>query len=109
MELFNRPGLMELHLVYTDTTSSAAVVAQARALLIDQFKRRKVIEGLRPGPNRVGPYGLLTPIADAVKLIFKEIIVPTAANKGLFFLGPIMTIMPALAAWASLRLWSIEP
>ncbi|MCH7344866.1 NADH-quinone oxidoreductase subunit NuoH [Pelomonas sp. CA6] len=55
---------------------------------------------IRPGPNRVGPYGLLTPIADAVKLIFKEIITPAAANKGLFFLGPIMTIMPALAAWA---------
>ena len=55
---------------------------------------------IRPGPNRVGPLGLLQPIADAVKLIFKEIIVPTAANKGLFFLGPIMTIMPSLAAWA---------
>ena len=55
---------------------------------------------VRPGPNRVGPFGLLTPIADAVKLIFKEIIRPTAASKGLFFLGPIMTIMPALAAWA---------
>ncbi len=55
---------------------------------------------VRPGPNRVGPYGLLTPIADAVKLIFKEIIRPTAANKGLFFLAPVMTIMPALAAWA---------
>jgi NADH-quinone oxidoreductase subunit H len=54
---------------------------------------------LRPGPNRVGPYGLLTPIADAVKLVFKEIIRPTAANKPLFFLGPVMTIMPALAAW----------
>lgn len=55
---------------------------------------------IRPGPNRVGPWGLLTPIADAVKLIFKEIIKPTAASKGLFFLGPVMTIMPALAAWA---------
>ena len=55
---------------------------------------------VRPGPNRVGPLGLLQPIADAVKLIFKEIIVPTAANKKLFFLGPVMTIMPALAAWA---------
>jgi NADH-quinone oxidoreductase subunit H len=55
---------------------------------------------VRPGPNRVGPWGLLTPIADAVKLVFKEIIRPTAANKGLFFLAPVMTIMPALAAWA---------
>ena len=55
---------------------------------------------LRLGPNRVGPFGLLTPIADAVKLVFKEIIRPTAASKGLFFLGPVMTIMPALAAWA---------
>ncbi|MFN0185072.1 MAG: NADH-quinone oxidoreductase subunit NuoH [Aquabacterium sp.] len=66
------------------------------------FWERKAIAWtqIRPGPNRVGPFGLLTPIADAVKLIFKEIIRPTAAAKGLFFLGPIMTIMPALAAWA---------
>ena len=55
---------------------------------------------IRLGPNRVGPLGLLQPIADAVKLIFKEIIRPTAASKGLLFLGPVMTIMPALAAWA---------
>jgi len=55
---------------------------------------------IRPGPNRVGPLGLLTPIADAVKLIFKEIIRPTASNKMLFFVAPVMTIMPALAAWA---------
>jgi NADH-quinone oxidoreductase subunit H len=55
---------------------------------------------IRPGPNRVGPFGLLTPIADAVKLIFKEIILPAAANRPLFLLGPVMTIMPALAAWA---------
>ena len=55
---------------------------------------------IRPGPNRVGPFGLLTPIADAVKLIFKEIILPSAANHPLFLLGPVLTIMPALAAWA---------
>ena len=55
---------------------------------------------IRPGPNRVGPLGLLQPIADAVKLIFKEIILPSAANKPLFLLAPVMTIMPALAAWA---------
>ncbi len=55
---------------------------------------------IRLGPNRVGPRGWLQPIADAVKLIFKEIILPSAANKALFLLGPVMTIMPALAAWA---------
>ena len=55
---------------------------------------------VRVGPNRVGPLGLLQPIADALKLLTKEILVPAAANRGLFFIGPILTIMPALAAWA---------
>ena len=55
---------------------------------------------VRVGPNRVGPLGLLQPIADALKLLTKEILVPSAANKELFFIGPILTIMPAMAAWA---------
>jgi NADH-quinone oxidoreductase subunit H len=54
---------------------------------------------IRIGPNRIGPSGLLQPIADAVKLMTKEIILPTMSAKGLFYLGPIMTIMPALVAW----------
>ncbi len=55
---------------------------------------------VRIGPNRVGPLGLLQPIADVIKLLTKEIIVPTAANRYLFILAPIITIAPALAAWA---------
>ena len=54
---------------------------------------------IRIGPNRVGPLGLLQPIADAVKLMFKEIITPSQANKALYFAAPMMTIMPALVAW----------
>jgi NADH-quinone oxidoreductase subunit H len=55
---------------------------------------------VRMGPNRVGPLGLLQPIADGFKLLMKEIIVPQAANRWLFVMAPVMTIMPAMAAWA---------
>lgn len=54
----------------------------------------------RVGPNRVGPYGLLQPIADGLKLLMKEIIVPTGSNKFLFVLAPVLSLAPALAAWA---------
>ena len=54
----------------------------------------------RIGPNRVGPFGLLQPIADGIKLLMKEIIVPSGSNKFLFAIAPVLSIAPALAAWA---------
>jgi NADH-quinone oxidoreductase subunit H len=55
---------------------------------------------VRKGPNRVGYKGILQPIADAIKLLMKEQMVPAGANKALFFLAPVVMVAPALAAWS---------
>ena len=72
------------------------------AVMYYTYAERKVLAYMhvRIGPNRVGPAGLLQPIADAVKLLFKEIVIPTNADRYLFVIAPILSLVPALAAWA---------
>uniref|UniRef100_UPI00056ED3B7 NADH-quinone oxidoreductase subunit NuoH n=1 Tax=Acidihalobacter prosperus TaxID=160660 RepID=UPI00056ED3B7 len=93
-----------------DLQTLLVIVAKIVAILIPllisvayfTFAERKVIGYIqvRIGPNRVGPRGWLQPIADALKLIMKEVIIPTRANRLLFFVAPLLAIAPALAAWA---------
>jgi NADH-quinone oxidoreductase subunit H len=93
-----------------DLIQTVIIVAKIVAILIPlmlgvaylTFAERKIIGYMqvRIGPNRVGPRGWLQPIADALKLLMKEVIIPTNANRFLFVIAPILSIMPALAAWA---------
>ena len=80
----------------------AIVVPLLVAVAYLTYAERKVIGAmqLRKGPNVVGPFGLLQPLADGLKLFLKETIVPTSANKGVFIIAPMLTFILAIIAWA---------
>jgi len=101
-------GVMLFSLASNMTFILAIVIPLLLGVAYLTFAERKIIAymQIRVGPNRVTFFGIPwlrgwgQPIADAVKAIMKEIIIPTGANKFLFILAPVLTIMPALAAWA---------
>ena len=66
------------------------------------YAERKIMAAmqLRRGPNVVGPFGLFQPFADAIKMLMKETIIPTGADRVLFVIGPMLTFMLAMIAWA---------
>ena len=106
MELFNSlwgslPSELQ-YLIWTMIKIIAIVGPMMIVVAYYTYFERKIIGYMhvRIGPNRVGPKGWLQPIADALKLMFKEIVIPTNANKLLFLIAPAITLGPALAAWA---------
>ena len=80
----------------------AIVLPLIIAVAMFVYWERKVIGWMhvRLGPNKIGPFGLLQAFADVVKLLIKEVILPTTANRFLYYLAPLLTLIPALAAWA---------
>ncbi len=88
--------------LYTVLKIVAIIVPLMLGVAYLTLAERKVIGFIqvRIGPNRVGPWGLLQPIADGMKLAFKEVILPAKSNLYLFLVAPVLAIGPALAAWA---------
>jgi len=91
-----------IYLMWTLAKILAISVPIITAVAFYTYFERKVIGAMqiRVGPSRVGPLGLIQPFADVLKLLIKEIILPTNSNKFLFVLAPVIALAPALAAWA---------
>lgn len=90
------------HIGWIAGLSIATILPLLLSVAYLTYAERKVIGYMqcRIGPNRVGPAGLLQPIADVVKLLFKEVILPTRSNLYLFVVAPVLSLVPALAGWA---------
>ncbi|WP_330110220.1 NADH-quinone oxidoreductase subunit NuoH [Methylophaga thalassica] len=87
------PNLLKILLIIVPLMLSVAYLTYAERKVIGYIQTRI-------GPNRVGPWGLLQPIADGLKLLLKEVIFPAKSNLYLFLIAPVLAIGPALAAWA---------
>ncbi|MAX52614.1 MAG: NADH-quinone oxidoreductase subunit NuoH [Methylophaga sp.] len=87
------PNLFKILLIIVPLMLSVAYLTYAERKVIGYIQTRI-------GPNRVGPWGLLQPIADGLKLLMKEVIFPAKSNLYLFLVAPVLAIGPALAAWA---------
>jgi NADH-quinone oxidoreductase subunit H len=95
-------SFLQLEPIWTILKIVAIMLPLILSVAYATYFERKVIGWmqLRTGPNRVGPLGLIQPFADVVKLLMKEIIIPSKASPKLFIIAPVLVIMPAFAAWA---------
>src|SRR3974390_2684222 len=101
-----------MHSFLSDTDIGRVILTFAEALVLLvpvligvaylTYAERKVLGAmqLRKGPNVVGPFGLFQPFADAIKMLFKETVIPTGSNRLLFLMAPMLTFGLAMIAWA---------
>ena len=94
------------YIIKTVTSILMIIVPLFLVVAYVTYSERKIIGFMqsRMGPMRVGPYGLLQPIADVLKLVSKEIIIPTSANKGIFLTAPMLMLIPSLLVWSVIPL-----
>ncbi len=100
------------HFVLTLAETLAIMVPLLISVAYMTYAERKILAAmqLRVGPNVVGPFGLMQPFADALKMLMKETVVPTGANRALFLLAPVLTFVLAMIAWAVIPMgdgWAI--
>ena len=102
MDFWNTVPAVLHYLVTTLFKILILTVGVILCVAFSTYFERKVIGSMqaRVGPNRVGPLGLLQPFADVFKLLFKEVIVPSQSSKFIFVIAPLLSLTPALAAWA---------
>ncbi len=94
------------HLIIITTQILAVMITVILTVAFTTYFERKVIGHMqgRLGPNRVGPLGLGQPFADVLKLLIKEVVIPSKSNRFVFVIAPVLSITPALAAWAVIPL-----
>jgi NADH-quinone oxidoreductase subunit H len=94
-------------LVYYGVVAVVLFISVILTMAFLTLIERRVIGSIqaRIGPNRVGPFGILQPFADVLKLLVKEIVIPSSANKIMFIVAPLLALIPALCTWAVIPLW----
>jgi NADH-quinone oxidoreductase subunit H len=102
LDLWGTVPPLAQYLVSTVFKILILTIAVILCVAFSTYFERKVIGSMqaRVGPNRVGPRGLLQPFADVIKLLVKEVIVPSQSSKFIFVIAPLLSLTPALAAWA---------
>ncbi|MBT8084737.1 MAG: NADH-quinone oxidoreductase subunit NuoH [Woeseia sp.] len=102
LDIWNSLPPVVQNLTVITTQIMVVTICVILTVAFSTYFERKIIGYMqgRIGPNRVGPWGLLQPFADVIKLLIKEVIVPSRSNRFLFVIAPLLSIVPALATWA---------